>query len=705
MDGEAQAKLLNGGRGPRRTLGETMSGIRQRRLFRVAVAYAVGAWLVVQVVATIAPAFDLPTWTLRAVILLALAGFVATAAFVAFAGPDDVRNGNATERRRRLALAISAVLVLLAGAGALLYSQRAALFGQAISVAVLPFADLSPARDKAYFSEGVAEEILSALASEKDIKVLGRASARQIDRNPDPKEIRASLGVTHLLEGSTRTSGDQLRVNVRLIDTADGSQMWEQEYQGRLADVFTVQDRIAATVVQRLRGTFFGGTVREARQTSIDAYQAYLAARALMRDPKKETLTQAWRIGQQLVETHPDYALGHALYAHATWLLADDPYSYGTIPADKARATAAYHARQAIRLAPDQADGYAALGLASPPPDSLGPLRKAIELDPSRSSLRSNLGIDLNLLGRNDEAFEQYRMSVEIDPLSAPINNRFISALAASGRGAEALRAIDAFVRRGGDEAHAWRFRANAHAELGDISSAIAARRRAIALDPQLPYQHEWLALSFKFLGFDEQSARYASDLTRFQQLFLADDRGTLKSEVLKAGAKAWTANGLDLAIFSLARARDWPAIARFYDSRPADRRDLCVMRPWFTPFIEIALANQGRRAQAAAIHACYQKSLSAQLAMRYRSADHYAGELEMWQASMFAIRGDARAFDWLDKAIAKGWVGQYASASLADWPQFDALQHDSRLAVIQRRIDARIGKERAEVLAHRPPA
>ena len=290
-------------------------------------------------------------------------------------------------------------------------------------------------------------------------------------------------------------------------------------------------------------------------------------------------------------------------------------------------------------------------------------------------------------------------MSVEIDPLSAPINNRFISALASSGRGAEAFRAIDLFVRRGGDEAHAWRFRANAHAELGDISSAIAARRRAIALDPQLPYQHEWLALSFNFLGFDEQSARYASDLTRFQQLFLADDRGTLKSEVLKAGAKAWTANGLDLAIFSLARARDWPAIARFYDSRPADRRDLCVMLPWFTPFIEIALANRGRRAQAAMIHACFQKRLSAQLAMRYRSADHYAGELEMWQASMFAIRGDPRAFDWLDKAIAKGWVGQYASASLADWPQFDRLRSDPRYAAIQQRIDVRIAKERAETL------
>ena len=90
-----------------------------------------------------------------------------------------------------------------------------------------------------------------------------------------------------------------------------------------------VQDKIAATVVQRLKGTFFEGAVRKAKPTSVDAYQTYLAARALMRDPKKEPLTQAWRMARQIVDAHPDYAPGHALYASATWLLADDPYSYG----------------------------------------------------------------------------------------------------------------------------------------------------------------------------------------------------------------------------------------------------------------------------------------------------------------------------------------------------------------------------------------
>lgn len=698
MDGEAQAKELQGARG-RRTLGETLSSMRQRRLFRVAVGYAVGAWLVVQVVATVAPAFDLPQWTLRAAILLALAGFVATAAFVAFAGPDEARDGSATDRRRRLAMATGAVMVLLVGAGALLYSQRAALFGQAISVAVLPFADLSPARDKAYFSEGVAEEILSALASEKDIKVLGRASARLIERNPDPKAIRASLGVTHLLEGSTRTSGDQLRVNVRLIDTADGSQMWEQEYQGRLAEVFTVQDRIAATVVQKLRGTFFEGVVRPAATTTVDAYQSYLAARALMSDPKKESLTQAWRIARQIVDTHPDYAPGHALYASATWLLADDPYSYGTIPADKARRIANYHARQAIRLAPNQADGYAALALALPPPDSLAPLRRAIELDPSRSSLRVNLGIDLNILGRHAEAFEQYRLAIESDPLAPAINNRYIFALAAAGQRDEALRASSLYLQRGGSEAQTWRFRGNTLGLTGDLSGSLVARLRALALDRELPYQHEWLAIGLHLLGLDEQAARYTPPLSRYFQLFVADNRGALRARVLRDGPRAWSANGIEPAVFSLARARDWPTIARFYDVRPANQRDLCVTQPRFTPFIAMALHFQNRTQESGRLLSCLQRTFDAQYKTRYRSPEASPGELEMWQASLLALRGDSRAFAWLDKAIARGWMGQYFSPSLSDWPQFDRLRGNARYTEIQQKIDSRIAKERIETL------
>jgi TolB-like protein len=698
--------IAGGEDGRARSLAAALSDLKQRQLFRAAAAYAVAAWLLIQVAATIAPMFDAPAWLPRLVVLLAISGFVVTIVyFLLFYQPERGTLLGSRKRFWRL-LAGGALLAALATAGTWIAGRTNLLFeSETISLAVLPFADLSPAHDKAYFAEGVAEEILSTLAAEKGIKVLGRSSARQIERNPDPKAIRASLGITHILEGSTRSAGDQLRMNVRLIDTSDGSQLWEEEYQGKLADVFTVQDQIAATVVKRLRGTFFNSALKEAPITSVDAYQTYLAARALMRDPKKEPLTHAWKMARQIVDAHPDYAPGHALYASATFLLADDPYSYGDFPADKARRVAIAHARESIRLAPDQADGYAALGLASAPQDSLAPLQKAIALDRSRASLRDNLGIVLNLLGRHDEAFEQYRLGVEIDPLSSALNNRYVASLATAGQAEEAFRAIDTFVRRGGSEAQAWRFRGFVNTLTGNESEAIAARLRGLALDPALPYQPEWLAMELNLLGLDDQEARYRANLSRYLRLFLTDDRGALKTQVLRDGAKAWSANKFEFAIFSLARARDWPAIVRVYDVRPSDRRSLCAQLPNFAPFIAMALEREGRASEGARILDCVQRSLTRQLAMRFRSPDDAPGEPELWQASLLALRGDRRAFNWLDKAVARGWLGQYYSTSLGDWPQFDALRVEPRYAEIQRRIDARMARERAETLKLFRPA
>ena len=553
--------------------------------------------------------------------------------------------------KRSRSLLVAAIVLILLGAGTLI-AYRTMIARPPPQIAVLPFKDLSPAHDKAYFAEGVAEEILSTLAPEKGIKVLGRASAAQIQSNPDPRKIRASLGVTHLLEGSTRTAGNGLRVNVRLIDTLDGSQVWEEEYDGAMSDVFKVQDNIATAVVRRLRGTIFNDAVRAASPTSIDAYEAYLAARALIRENKKEPMMRAWHMARQIVEAHPEYAPGHALYAEATSLLTEGTYSYGDIPPSKARPIVFAHASEAIRLAPDRPEGYAALGLALPVQDAVGSDRKALALDPSRADVRIRLGIALNLLRRNDEAFEQYRLGMETDPLSAGVVNRYTQALAASGKAEEAMHVIDQFVRRGGSKAQAWRFRGNTFRYLGDESNHIAARRRALQLDSGLPYQHEWLVQALHLLGLDDQAAAYRSRVSSYFQMFIADNRGALRERVAKDGSAAWDTNGISTAIFSLARARDWRAIARFYNVRPADYRDVCLTEPPFSPFLIIALQQVARGAEAQRLLHCTQRQVTSQLSQQYRANDDAPGELEMVQASLLAIRNDRRALDWLDKAV-----------------------------------------------------
>ncbi|MEJ7777660.1 MAG: hypothetical protein WKF52_09835 [Sphingomicrobium sp.] len=680
-------------------LARVIAELRQWHVFRIAAGYVVATWLVVQVVATVGPAFELPDWVLRAAVLASIVGFLATMGFLMFR-PSSAGKGGLPRYLSRRAHLIAATAVLLFAAAAATFSIRSLSAREEIALAVVPFSDLSPARDKAYFAEGVAEEILSTLAAEKGFKVLGRTSARQIERNSDPKEIRASLGVTHLLEGSTRSAGNDLRINVRLIDTSDGSQLWDEEYRGAVSDVFNVQDQIATAVARRLRGTFFGGAVRGANPTAIDAYAAYLAARALIRENKKEPMARAFVMAQQIVEAHPDFAPGHALYAELAHLLTEGQFSYGTIPPDKSRPIVLKHAREAIRLAPERAEGYAALGLALPWRESVAPYLKALEIDPSRVDVRSRLSIALNILGRQDEAFEQIRSAAEIDPLSPGAINRYGQMLAASGQANEAMRVIDQFQRRGGSKAQAWRFRGNTYRYLGDEARHIAARRRGLQIDPGLPYQHEWLAQAYHLLGLGSEAMQHRPNVSVYFQLFVGDDRGTLRDRVASDGPSAWDTNGINVAIFSLARARDWPAIKRFYDVRPATHRDVCVTAPRFTPFIIMALQARGPAGEAQRLLGCTQRQVTSQLAMRYRTPDDAPGELETLQASLLANRNHQRALEWLDKAVQRGWLGQYYSANLADWPQFDAFRSDPRYAAIQKRIDASIARERAEFLA-----
>lgn len=677
-----------------------MAELRQRHLFRIAVAYGVGAWLIIQIVATVGPAFELPSWVLRAVILASIVGFLATMGVLLF---RPRREG------RRTAIYLSRPTRLIAGGGVLLVALVAGGLSinslrtdGEVSLAVLPFADLSPGRDKAYFAEGVAEEILSTLSTEKGIKVLGRTSARELDRNPDPRAVRRTLGVTHLLEGSARTSGDQLRVNVRLIDTVDGSRVWEEEYDGQLADVFKVQDKIANAVVRRLRGSLIARVAEQSDQAdSIDSYQTYLAARALMRDRSTKPLKQAFALARRLVAADPDYAPGQALLAELYFLLSDYGTAYGDMPINQARRLALPHARTAIRLAPDKPDGYAALGLISVPDHAIAPLRQAIALDPSRAELRIWLGIALTALGRNDEGFAQYRAAADIEPLWPVAINRLTQALAASGRVEEAAATVRQYRQRGGSEAHALRFTSFVARARDDISGAIAADRAALALDPTLPYVAGWLVQEYHLLGLASQAlgVEQARGGGAFRRLWIIGDRAGLVRLARSNPESVALAVDADVAIFGLGAARDWQAIGELLGRDDVALAEFCASQYILVPHVIIALRETGQAEKSRRLFDCMRNRVATAQKMTMRAPDDDPGRLEMRKASALALSGDRSAVDWLDRAVNRGWSGQYYSSQLADWPQFDALRGDPRMAALQRTIDARIARERAETL------
>ena len=686
---------------------EMLSSVKRAQLFRIGVAYTVAAWLVIQVTATISPAFDAPPWLLRLVVLVAIAGFVVTIGFASIVMQPRAGDESEIKRRKFWRLLIAgALLAALITAGTFIARGTGFLFGkQQVSLAVLPFADLSPRRDKAYFAEGVAEEILSTLAAEPGIKVLGRTSARQIERNPDSQMLRQQLGVTHLLEGSARSAGDQLRMNVRLIDTSDGAQLWEEEYRGRMADVFTVQDQIAATVVKRLRGTFFStGTQRQTKGTTVNAYQNYLAARAIMRSRSEKDLSEALALAEQVVKADPAYAPGHALLAELLRQLSDHQYSYGTIPIAEARRRGLPHARTAIRLAPKAADGYAALGLFLPPEQAIEPLKRAIQLDPSRADARSWLAIALNDLGRHDEALEHYRIAAEVEPLWAMTIANLVPALTAAGRQEEALQTIRDFRRRGGAEAQAHRFLSGIYHWKGDISGAIAQARVGLAKDPNLPDLRAFLAMDYPIVRLAKRaSGGLPAAYTQYMDPFYAGDIAALRSKIMTAGPQLWSAQDGHFAFFHLAASRDWAMLSALYDSLRIPIAEMCERQPVQNFALAIALREKGREHSSAAVLQCIRDRVSVEARMKSRHPFRVAGSLEFDRATLAAFDGrSADSLRFLEEAVNRGWLGRPYSGRLADYPQFDGLRGNPRLAALQSRIDHKIAQERAEVLALR---
>jgi len=574
-----------------------------------------------------------------------------------------------------------------------------------VSLAVLPFADLSPARDKAYFAEGMAEEILSSLAVEKNIKVLGRTSARQLERSSSAKEVRALLGVTHLLEGSTRTAGNNLRVNVRLIDTSDGNRLWEEEYNGALSDVFSVQDRIAEAVVSRLRTTLFhADVVRDGPVTKVDAYQAYLAARSLMRDRTKPSLTKALHIARQVIQSDPKFAPGHGLYAELLWHLSDAPLSYGDIPAEKARQIARPHALKAIQLAPNHADGYAALGLITWGEKALAPLQRAIELDPARAELRIWLGISLSQVGRYDEAYEQTQLAAEVEPLWAVSINRLVNIEAASRRFNEALAEVEKFARRGGDEAHALRFRSAIARRRGDHARASAYAEAALARNAALPYIPMSLASDYRLLGLTKlAAAAVPKNNETLRRLLISGPREAVYGQARTLGASLWKRPDADVGIFALSAARDWSGLAALYRAKGLSAQAFCQKyRRSAIPFV-LALQRTGGGDDARALAECLRARSTQTFSQSYRDGA-LAAEDDFDRARLLSLAGDrSGAITWLERAVRFGWLGYDMaglSSDLANWPEFDSLRADGRLPTLQQQINAAISAQRARVLS-----
>jgi len=421
--------------------GNFFSELKRRNVYKVAVAYAVVGWLLVQVATQVFPFFEIPNWAVRLVVLAIVIGFP-VALVIAWAfelTPEglkhtedvDVSDKRVSKRRTwiyvtLIGAALSFALFFVGRLSAPSSSASPAVLPEK-SIAVLPFENQNRDPDTDYLCDGIPESIINSLSELPKLKVMSRNSVFHYKgKEADAQTVGKELKVQTLLTGRVRQRGDSLTIGVELINAQDNSQLWGQQYSRKLADVFAVQEEIAKEVSDKLR-LKLTGTEKEQlakRPTeNLKAFQYYMQGRTAAQRRTNADLLASVSYYEKALQEDAKYALAYAGLSDA---YANLGY-YGSIAPVEGRRKAEEAARKALELDDKLAEAHTALGqiyIAFAPSDfSTGDreLKHAIELNPNLAVAHYNLGLSFIRQGRLDEASAELMKARALDPLSSVI--------------------------------------------------------------------------------------------------------------------------------------------------------------------------------------------------------------------------------------------------------------------------------------------
>ena len=429
--------------------------LKRRKVYTVAVAYLVGGWALAQGLAQVLPVFDTPNWVIRLLVILIILGFpvaLTLSWFFDLTRYGIVRTPNLKD--------IDTALAPVPGEN---------------SIAVLPFSDLSPNRDHDYFSDGIADEILTALSKIDNLRVAARRSSFWFkDQKADVREIANKLNVAHVLEGSVRRDENRVRVTAELIDARRGFTIWSDTFEREMQSIFALQDEITRAIVDTLKLKLAITPPAPAR--SLDAYDSYLQGLFYSDKSTEEALRKSLGYFQDALKKDPRFARAWTGIAKS-WLWLADAY-----------------------VAPLEA--YSKMRQAA---------LNALKIDKSDAEAHVYLGETKRILDWNmDGAGREFYRAIELDPKSTPTNYFSAAFFAALGDRENALKYLKRTARI--DPASLWVN--NAACELyryfGLYDEAIAAGERAVQLDPAFIYGEPLLAALYREMGrFEEAIALY----------------------------------------------------------------------------------------------------------------------------------------------------------------------------------------------------
>jgi len=378
------------------------------------------------------------------------------------------------------------------------------------SIAVLPFAHMSSAPDDEYFCDGLAEELINALAKIDELRVAARTSAFSFKgKNLDVSYIGRALNVKNVLEGSVRKAGERVRITIQLVDASNGYQLWSERYDREMKDIFEVQDEITLSVVEALKVKLLGqpsqdqqlaALVEDLRHYTVDveAYQLYLHGRFFLNKFTTENFYKAIEYFNQAIEADADYALAYAGLADAYIMLTE----MGPLPPAEAMPKAKEFALKAISLDEDLAEAHSSLGMILQDYEydfaaAEERFLRAIDLSPNNPIARQSYGILLTELERYGEGEAQFKKALEVDPLSVVGNWVYSFCLFLSRRYDEAIERAERTLELDPNFGVAYLSLAFAHQMKGDYTESVEAYARCSEV-MGFPENGEFIRKSFE---------------------------------------------------------------------------------------------------------------------------------------------------------------------------------------------------------------
>src|SRR5438876_2948802 len=503
----AQNRRVN----PKTFFGE----LKRRNVYKVAIAYGVVAWLLIQIASQVFPFFEIPNWAVRFVVLAIIIGFP-IALILAWAfevTPEGVKRTEAADAADQRSRGVVWLYIIAVGAALLVSlfilgrytAQREASSevgareriagNQAIqqslpekSLAVLPFTNLSGNPENAYFAAGIQDEIITRLAKIEQLKVVSCLSTQRFKSSPDDlPAIAKQLGVANILQGSVQRSAHEVRVNVQLVKAETDTHLWADTFDRQLTDVFQIESDIAKTIAEKLQTKLTGSEERaiSVKPTAdLEAHQLYLKGRYLWNRRTAENLEKALNYFQQAADKDPNYALAYSGIADTCALFS--VYGAGAPQEYLPRAKAA--AEKAVELDDSLAEAHASLGLVYHSyfrgAESTREFDRSIQLDPNYATAHHWYGrLTLVMQGKLDHALVEVKRAYELDPVSPIIHTDVGAVYLMARRYDEAIEQLRGTVQMDPEFYWAHRFLGMALDLKGDTTGALAEFTKAFQLN------------------------------------------------------------------------------------------------------------------------------------------------------------------------------------------------------------------------------